>query len=302
MEDILITYGASRTIIRQARLCAVETGGILAGTASPLTILAAGEPGPNATHQVAMFTSDPDADTACLKQSREQHGEIVMLLGWWHKHPVGLTTPSPADWYQARQLAKEFNDGQPVLIGIVNRSPRGLGYKTTLYLYATSDISSSLEHPWKLSGIHSRELKSALKQAAARPDVRETDYWQDKDFQFYLNPVGRTRIRKDLAACRDMGWNISTSRGSKDRILTVHLSDGRSTIKMILPPEYPLNPPTVLSDDGLYLHSSVLLTQWNSLNRLVDLAVETFACMRSSDYTIDATNPTTLRGAPEGQE
>jgi proteasome lid subunit RPN8/RPN11 len=280
MEDILITFGASRTFIQQARLCPVETGGILAGTASPLTILDAGEPGPNATHEVTMFTSDPDMDTACLARSRQRYGERVMLLGWWHKHPVGLITPSSADWYQARQLAKEFNDGQPVLIGIVNRSPRGFRYKTTLYLYTTRDHDAAIEHPWKLVGSHSRELKSALRQAAVRPDVRETGYWQDKDFQFYLNPVGRARIRQDLAACRSRGWEVSTSRGAKDQILTVHLSDGLSALKMILPPEYPLNPPTVATVHGKPVEGVALLARWNSLSSLVDLASEAFARIR----------------------
>jgi hypothetical protein len=260
---------------------------MLAGTTSPLVILDAGEPGPHAIHEAARFTSDPEMDAACLERSRRRHGGIVTLVGYWHKHPDGLITPSAGDCCQARQLAREFHDGQPVLIGIVNRSPRGRGYKTTLHLYTVNDDGTTLEHPWKLVGIHSRPLKSALRQAAVTPGTEHVDYWQDKDFQFYRNPVGRARIREEIAHCRDRGWEVSTSRTTKDQILTVRLSDGPQAIKIILPPEFPLNPPTVLSEDGTYLHSSVLLTQWNSLYRLVDLAVETFACLKSKGGTIE---------------
>ena len=285
MKDALITYGASRNMIRQSGLCSVETGGVLVGIPQPLVVLDAGEPGPHAVHNEAMFTSDPETDTACLKKSREQYGEKVMLLGWWHKHPAGLTTPSSGDCHQARQLAGEFNDGQPVLIGIVNRIPRGVRHKTMLHLYTVSDDGTVRECPWKLAGRRNAALKAALKQAAVRPGTRDLDYWRDKDFQFYLNPIGRARIRDEIAECRGRGWDVSTSRTPKDQILTVRLSDGTLVVKIVLPPEYPLNPPTVMSEDGTYLHASTMAAQWNSLCRLVDLASEAFACIGSRNCT-----------------
>jgi proteasome lid subunit RPN8/RPN11 len=302
METALITFPASRKMIKQSGLCPVETGGVLVGIPQPLVVLDAGEPGPHAVHDAAMFTSDPETDTACLEESRQKYGESVMLLGWWHKHPAGLTTPSPGDCRQAQQLASEFNDGQPVLIGIVNRNPRGSRYKTTLHLYAVSNDGTVPEHPWKLAGRCNAALKAALKQAAARPGTRDLDYWRDKDFQFYLNPVGRARIREEIAECRDRGWNVSTSRTPKDQVLTMRLSDGIYAVKIILPPEYPLNPPTIMSVDDTYLHSSILLAQWSSLYRLVDLAVETFACMRSSDCTSGTSNHMALQAAASRRE
>jgi proteasome lid subunit RPN8/RPN11 len=279
MEDVLITYKASRNIIKQSKLCPVETGGILVGTLSPLTIVAAGSPGENAVHEAARFTSDPNADRACLTDARKQHGSQVGLVGWWHKHPLGLTTPSSGDRYQARQLAKEYNDGQPVLMGIVNRHPKLVRHKTILHLYSIDPAGNLAEHDWKLIGGRSKELLDAIGRAPIRPDLKPTDYWTDKDFQSYLNPIGRERINDEVQNLRKKGWAVKVGRRTSDHSLVLDMREGSSVLRCVLPPEFPLNPPTVFTADGRQFVELRALRGWNSHFHLIEVAAEAVSVM-----------------------
>jgi len=162
MKEILITFKASRNIIRQSQQCPVETGGILVGTPSPLTIVAAGDPGPESIRQAAKFTSDPQADRACLEDARRRFGEQIKPVGYWHKHPEGYTKPSSGDRRQVHQLIKDYNDGQPVLMGIVNYRPNIVRHKTILHLYSINPEGRLVEYEWKLVGGKNHRLLARL--------------------------------------------------------------------------------------------------------------------------------------------
>lgn len=274
MKNIIITYKASRNIIKQSRLCDVETGGTFVGTMKPPTIVDAGKPGANSIHQPTQFTSDPEADKACLAEARKQHGDRIICVGWWHKHPSGLNKPSAADCHQAQQLAKEYNDGLPVLIGIVNRIPKLIRHKTTLHIYSVSSNGLLIEHKWELASNHNPKFVRALEKAVLNPGTKEINYWQNKNFQFYQNPIGRERIKKELGILKRTGWQIITKRHPADKLLILDLSRSNISLHMILPPEYPLNPPIVFTDDGRRLFDLRTLNQWNSLSCLTDIANE----------------------------
>jgi hypothetical protein len=49
------------------------------------------------------------ASSTGLKRSRQRHGEIVKLLGYWHKHQADLITPGAGDCHQA---GRESGHGQ----------------------------------------------------------------------------------------------------------------------------------------------------------------------------------------------
>lgn len=273
-EDIIITYKASRNIIKQSQLCDVETGGIFVGTMKPPTIVDAGKPGANSIHRPTKFTSDPGADKACLAEARKQYGDRVIPVGWWHKHPSGFNKPSNGDCHQAQKLVEEYNDGKPVLMGIVNHIQKLVRHKTTLYLYGLGPDGNLVEYDWKLISSHSPELFAALKKASLSPGTKKSDYWDDSDFQFYQNPIGRKRIKEELGNLKKAGWKVATKRRPQDKLLVLDLSRFNMNLRMILPPEYPLNPPIVFTDDGRRLLDLRALNQWNSLNCLTDITNE----------------------------
>jgi hypothetical protein len=264
-----------RTVSMQSKLCPNETGGMLVGVLTPLEIImAAGCPGPNAVHTATQFTSDPQADQACLNEARRLFGDCVMPLGWWHKHPAGMDYPSGGDVQQMKQLAEEYADGKPVLAGIVNRVRRSTGYKTTLHLYGLNADNQLVEHPWKSIGSHDTQLLAALKSAPARPQLQAGDYWTNEDFRSYLNPIGRDRIQTEIAILRASGWDVIIGRCSYDRMLVLKLNKDSLALQLVLPPEFPLNAPDVFINGQPGNHILETLKTWSSLHSLLEIVEE----------------------------
>jgi proteasome lid subunit RPN8/RPN11 len=282
MQEVLITFKASRNIIKQSRQCDVETGGILVGTLQPITIVDAGSPGENAIHRAAQFTSDPETDKAHLAQAREQFGEQIRLVGWWHKHPAGFIRPSSGDCSQAMQLAGEYNDGLPVLMGIVNRPRKSVRHKTTLHLYSIDPEGELMEYEWKLISCSNNELLDAIRKAPIAPELTAKNYWTDSDFQFYLNPIGRERIKRELKDLKKAGWYVQTARRKQDKALVLDTLMGLNKLCLVLPPEFPINPPTVFTAEGRQFMGLETLSQWNSHHRLSEVVAEAAAVLRCS--------------------
>lgn len=297
--EVLIMFGVARTIIRNSAKFDVETGGILAGTlANPIAIIAAGLPGNNAIHHAASFTSDPQADRDCLDKARKFYSNKISLVGWWHKHPPGLITPSSGDCHQAQRLANDYNDGKPVLIGIVNQHRGIITRKTTLHLYSIDPAGKLYEYNWKLVTNKSRKLLDAIVTAPTIPDLKSTDFWSDRDFQSYLNPVGRDRIKQEIDGLRKHGWQVQISRRKLDNLLVLDITRYSNALRFLMPPEFPLNPPTITTGDGKQFTGLKTLSQWNSLCCLVDTANEAIAVINcnccSKQYIEDKENVTSL--------
>jgi len=279
-KSILITYDVTRTMIRGSRDSALETGGVLAGTlGDPITIVAAGSPGDNSVHRATQYTSDPVADRKCLEQSREIYGDRIVVVGWWHKHPSGFDRPSSGDCHQIEQLQAEYKDDKPVLMGIVNQIPRLVGSKTTLRLYSTGSTENLIEYDWTLVTRKNRDLLIAIDKAPAKPATRKTDFWTDRNFQFYLNPVGRERITQEIEGLRNAGWQVRTSRSKQNQALILDIFRSSGTLRFVLAPEFPLNPPSVLTTDSRRFTGLGTLNQWNSHDRLTDVATEALSAV-----------------------
>jgi len=275
IEKILITCDAARTIITDARNFTVETGGILVGTlTSPITIIAAGSSGQDSIHLAAQYTSDSTADKACLARARQEYGNGIVTVGWWHKHPSGFDRPSSGDCHQVQILKDEYNDGKPILMGIVNQRPGLISRKISLHLYSLDSAGNLSEHTWKLISGKNVELHDAISKATINTQTIDIDFWEDSSFQFYLNPVGKKRILHDIEALKKAGWQTKTSRLKEDHAMVLDISNGSYELRFVLPPEYPLNPPTVLTADGNRFKELELLTLWNSRHLLADLAAE----------------------------
>lgn len=270
---IIITFNVARTIIKSSAKFDIETGGILVGTLSePITIVAAGEPGSNAVHNAAYFTTDPAADKSCLEQAKSIYGSSIEPVGYWHKHPLGFDKPSGGDVQQAHQLASEFNDQRPVIMGIVNRKPRIITASTTLQLYSIDSKKQLIQHNWRIVAGKSKRIMEVISKAPNRPSTKLTDYWKDKNFQSYLNPVGRDRIKQDIERLRKAHWQVNIGRIKFNNLLIIDIFDGLSKLRFLLPPEFPLNPPTVFSGNGKCFHGLEAISQWNSTVSLLEIA------------------------------
>ncbi|MHC4728285.1 MAG: hypothetical protein ACYS17_13775 [Planctomycetota bacterium] len=279
-NNVLITYDVAKTIIRDSKNSADETGGVLVGTlGDPMTIVAAGSPGENSVHRVTQYTSDPIADKNCLEQNRQLHGNRIVVVGWWHKHPSGFDRPSSGDCHQIGQLKAEYKDDKPVLMGIVNQIPRMVRMKTTLRLYSTGSTGNLIEYDWRLINRKSRDLLNAINKAPAKPAIKKTNFWIDKDFQFYLNPVGRERIIQEIEGLRKAGWQVKTSRSKQNQVLILDVFGASGILRFVLASEYPLNPPSVFMTDGRRFIGMDILGQWNSHCHLTDVATEALCIM-----------------------
>ena len=273
-DELLITYGAAKPIIKDSKQFEVETGGILVGTlGNPMTIVAAGKSGQNSQHHAAQYTSDPIADKNCLSKAQQDYGQAIKPVGWWHKHPADFNRPSSGDCRQIQQLSKDYNDGKPILMGIVNQCS-GLRRKITLHLYSLDPGSHLIEHPWRLVSSKHPTLLELIAKAPVTPETNNTDFWKDPNFQSYLNPVGRQRILQEIEELKKDGWQVKTSRHKHNGMLMLDLFDGITELQFLLPPEYPLNPPTILTSDGGCFTGSDILRRWNSHCRLTGLAEE----------------------------
>jgi len=268
----LVTYDAIKVIQQDSKQFTVETGGILIGTlGNPITIVAAGVSGENSQHHATSFTSDSQADRECLATARRKYGNGVGVVGWWHKHPSGFESPSQGDCRQVQFLMDEYNDGKPVLMGIVNKSSGIAGSKFSLRLFSLDSNGQPLEHPWKRVSGSNKELLKAVREAPQKPETQNIEFWKNPDFQFYLNPIGRDRIVREVRALKQAGWSVTTTRRKSDRVMLLDLTKGSIQLCLEFPPEFPLNPPAVLTC-GRRLVDLEILQEWNSLCRLTELA------------------------------
>ena len=280
-KTIRITFDAARTVIRQTRYSAVETGGILLGILDPeIMIVAAGCPGENAIRCPTQFTSDPEADQVCLDNARSEYGDCIGPVGWWHKHPAGLSRPSGGDLEQMRRLAGEYADGKPIVAGIVSQTPGMNVPKMALSLYSIAGRSELIEHDWQLIQSHGRQLRQILRIAPHRPDIQTGGFWMNGAFQSYLNPIGRDRIKTEIAALKAMGWDVTTGRRPHDHTMVLKLTRNLIFLEFVLPPEFPLNPPVLYTKAGRQLHSLDTLAAWSSLHDLSEVVREAMDVMR----------------------
>ncbi len=107
-----------------------------------------------------------------------------------------------------------------------------------------------------------------------KPKVITTDYWSDKDFRSYLNPIGRERINSEIEQLRQAGWLVKIGRNRQNKLLVLNVSKSHCSLDLTLPPEFPLNPPNVAAIDGGSFARLETLCRWNSLCRLTDVVAE----------------------------
>jgi hypothetical protein len=272
-KTLLITALAHNTIVSVSRRCLVETGGVLVGIlGNPLVIVAAGQPGANAIHHSIRFTTDPTADMECLSTWRRVYGLVIEVLGWYHKHHY-LQEPSGGDRHQVRQLREDFKDNRPIIMGIVSES--GLFRKELkLRFFGLDTNGDQIEYDWQIIPNDSPEIEKAIQSVPPKPDIKDTNFWNDPEFQFYKNQVGRERICRDIQQLKRYGWNTLVCRSKTNESMILQVTNNHGNLQLFIPPEYPLNPPTVSACDNKRMVKLKTLSEWNSMMTLMDVITE----------------------------
>lgn len=273
-SEIRITRSAQKRIRKLAERCPIETGGLLAGIADPPTITAAGEPGPGAVRTAASYSGDVETDRRELAAARRRFGESVVIVGYWHKHPDGMGRFSGQDLRQARELDEAFGDGNGLVVLIIERSGRRQALRLHAYGLQSNDKQLTAR---KLTVVDDEAecVRQALAGAPVLPDTDEGGFWEEASFQFYANPVGRQRIRQELAALRKAGWVVTTTRPRGQRGLVVECKRGGEAIQLRFPAEFPVNPPRAHVFGGRRRVVGLrAVREWNSDGSLAELLTE----------------------------
>lgn len=272
-KNLLITDLAYHTIINVSERCMVETGGVLVGIlGNPLVIVAAGQPGSQAIHHSIRFTTDPAADKECLLTWRQVYGFVIEIAGWFHKHHF-LQEPSGGDCNQVRQLMNDFNDNRPIIMGIVSES--GLFRKKLKPRFFSLDSDDNqIEYNWDIIPNNSPEIEKAIQSVPHKPEVRDTDFWNDPKFQSYKNPIGRERICRDIEQLEHHGWHTLTCRNKVNDTLILQTTNIHNIFCLLIPPEYPLNPPIIFADNNQRMIDLKSLSEWNSTMTLIEIITE----------------------------
>ena len=268
---ILVTDSAYRAMIADAEAHpTVETGGILVGTGKQPVILGAGTGGENAVREPARFSSDLVHDRRFLDEVRSIWGESAVAIGYWHRHPNGMTRASSTDQDQASQLNQAWDDGAINLVAIVTKS----GFKYKLYLYGIRRGENQLSpQAYRVVPDDADCVRNRLEQAVHYPPVCEdASYWMDAGFQSYETPIVRQRLSNDVAEIRrDFCADVVSYRGPDGRLLRLDIRmPDEETLTLIIPPEYPMNPPRVFVG-GIDVTHTTGAEYWNSTCRLTDL-------------------------------
>jgi hypothetical protein len=268
----------------EARTSPMETGGVLVGLAEPPIVLAAGKPGENSVRNSVLFKGDVAADRECLMYARKMFGDKVYVVGYWHKHPAGMTVFSGQDLHQARESASGFGDGKPLLVLILTEGPDTRELRT--YPYVLHNIEDDLHSvKYEVVAIEDSRIQEALRKAPAMPDVHQGGFWDLEDFQFFQNAVGKAWLQDDLDRVRKAGWEITVGRAKKDGLLVATFIRGGRALQGRFPREFPLNPPRLFSSDRREFVELRSLREWSSSRSLVEVleeCIEVLTCPRCS--------------------
>ena len=280
MKSLLITASAYNTIITVSHRCLLETGGVLMGVlGNPLVIVGAGQPGANAIHHFIRFTTDPASDIECLSTWRQVYGLVIEIVGWYHKHHH-LQEPSSGDHNQVRQLREDFKDSRPILMGIV--SENGLFRKNLkLRFFSLDDTGNQIEYDWEIISDDSTQIQQAIQSLPHRPQLKDSGFWDDPHFQFYQNPIFRKRICREIGQLKESGLCVCVCRNKSDGNMVLQIANNNMCLKLLMPPEYPLNPPIVFAGQK-NIFDLRTITHWNSMMTLPCLVNEAIATASSS--------------------
>lgn len=270
-----ITRSALESMTRQSRGCPTETGGLLVGVPEDLLVTHAGEPGPQAEKLAHRFTSDPDQDRAGLAAFRTQSGRRLAVLGYWHKHPQGMKSPSGGDLQQAKALLQEWQaagDPDPGLLVVILQEADRPEQGVYAYLLGPGQASFT---PLVVEVLEADDpaVAKALARLPAHLQSRPDHPWARAGFSFQHTPGGQERLARDAEALQAAGWQVSLRQLRENGRVVVGLERGPTRLLLRLPPEYPLCAPVVVGlpeeqellpipSGGFFWNSDRPLVEW----------------------------------------
>jgi len=246
MEKLTLTPAVIQQIQAISAHCPTEIGGLLIGTVKQPVVVLAGEPGPKAVLRPSSFSTDPDHDRQLLARARKQYGGRVTALGYWHKHPAGMSRPSGGDLAQAQALlANLTGDDNPWVLAFIVDPAHPAGKNIFPYI---------LEPPgtgFRLLRVEVVDERSpAVQRALAAEPVyafsEEGDsFWGTPDFRFQHTPAGLQRLRQEKAQLEAAGYRVKVTERNDDRRISLRVEKGNASWLCLPPPEYPLSMPRI---------------------------------------------------------
>lgn len=275
MNHLYITETAARNMRSLSKQVTTETGGVLVGTLTNPTILAAGNPGPDAVKTFSSFSSDAAHDKAFLNQTRQKLGQQVKYLGHWHKHPSRMTSPSGGDLNQAQELLRtltQLGESQPTLLCVILQDVAN--DEEAIFPYVLDGGHTNFRKlAWSLVADDSSEVKEALRlepQGISATDA--THPWVNPNFRFQNTPVGLARLEKEKTAIERMGYTVTVRSRVSDRRVFFELQQGNEALVCIFPPEFPLGAPRLIRiSDATELSGPRSGFGWNSDMQVAEL-------------------------------
>lgn len=246
MEKLTLTAAVVQQIQAISAHCPTEIGGLLIGTVKQPVVALAGEPGPKAVLRPSSFSTDPEHDRQLLNRTRKQYNGRVTALGYWHKHPAGMSKPSGGDLAQAQALlANLTGDDNPWVLAFIVDPAHPAGKNIFPYI---------LEPPgngFRLLRVEVVDERSpAVQRALAAEPVyafsEEGDsFWGTLDFRFQRTPAGLQRLRQEKAQLEAAGYRVKVTERNDDRRISLRVEKGNASWLCLPPPEYPLSMPRI---------------------------------------------------------
>jgi hypothetical protein len=275
MQPSLVIQTVQERFAREAREAnGNETGGVLCGTADGSVIVFAGGPGPHARHSHVSFENDPLQDAQMLMMARHMYGDTADVNGLWHLHPFDMPFLSGTDRVTTRNIHGLLGSQRPLLIGIVCPEARGGALALHLFRWQRESVREEAV-PFEIVSPNDPRIPVLMARATATLDSTPSDfdYWHDEGFQFYKTGRGRDRILRELEELKVLGYQVRTFQAYPSLHFAIVATCDIGLIKIVCPPEYPLNPPRIFAPNS---HEFVLATlqQWNSDRHLAHVVQE----------------------------
>ena len=282
MKNLKITESAYKVIKEESLKYKTETGGLLIGTLKRPIVIKTSQAGPQAQVSNISYANDTEYDNQILQQAIKESKGKLKLIGYWHKHIIGLIHPSPGDFDQACEIVKRNEregDNRPVYFIITN-----VKEEVELYCYSLTPNQKDFSQLMiEIISDNAKEVEEAMQIEPIVIQPQEMDYWKG-NFQFYMTKYGYDRLKQEINSLVQLGYKVRVYATEQ---LCIKLEKDE-TILCYTPPEYPLNPPRFFKGNREIQYR---LPIWNSTFKIADILKRTknFTKSKRRQYESDNT-------------
>lgn len=299
MENLCIIDSAIERMWQLSRDCDTETGGLLIGTTAVPLIMAAGAPGNHSIRKATFFQSDPEQDKLELRKARRLYGDVLQPVGYWHKHPQGISQPSRADLQQAQQILASWRPtdfGKTWLVCVIMQNGKDPVAASFPYKLIDPKGSFSSTKFQVISECDPLAAKALSVEPVKLTSNIQTHPWVDPGFRFQFTASGKIRLEKDIEALNDLGYKAEIRQRKSDNHLSIFIHADDKSYMCLLPREYPFGMPRIFQHPGgEELYPLERYHFWNSELSLADWVEGSIQQPQSelaaATQTVQATSP-----------